>query len=86
MENLERFAWTIAVIITLGIGIYAGYKITAAIKDPQIIKLEEELKVVEKKTAKANAEQAFWQETLRGLAEGGQLEGVDFKGRPSKGD
>jgi hypothetical protein len=30
MKNLERFAWAIAVIIALGLGIYAGHRVTAA--------------------------------------------------------
>jgi uncharacterized protein HemX len=84
MKDPERFAWAIAVIIALGIGIYAGHKVTAANKDIEIMDLQVQLEAASARLAKANTELAFWKNTLRGLAEGNQLEGVDLKGKPSK--
>jgi hypothetical protein len=87
MKDLGRFAWAIAVIISLGIGSYAGHKITAAYKDPDIDRLTIELDAARKNVKKAKTGEDFFKQTLKMLAEGGQLEGVDIKhGRPSKGD
>ena len=46
--------------------------------------VKEKLEAASARLAKANTELAFWKNTLRGLAEGNQLEGVDLKGKPSK--
>jgi hypothetical protein len=78
--------WSIIVILTLAIGIYAGYKVMKAISDVKVMDLESELETANASLAEANVELEFWKTTMKGLAEGGQLEGVDFKGRPSKGD
>jgi uncharacterized protein HemX len=87
MKDLERFAWALAVVIALGIGSYAGHKITAAYKDPDINRLTIELDAAKKKTTKAKTGEEFFFQTLKMLAEGGQLEGVDIKyGRLSRGD
>jgi len=71
--------WSIALIVILGLGIYAGSKVTAANKDTEIMDLQVQLET-------ANTELAFWENTLQSLAEGNQLEGVNLKGRPSTGD
>ena len=71
--------WCIALIVILGLGICAGAKVTAANKDTEIMDLQVQLET-------ANTELAFWNNTLRSLAEGNQILGVDLKGRPSTGD
>jgi hypothetical protein len=78
--------WSIALIVVLGLGIYAGHKVTAAYKDVEIMDARAALETERASLADANVELAFWKSTLRGLAEGGQLEGIDLKGRPSKED
>jgi hypothetical protein len=69
----------IVIILFLFLGIYAGHKVTAANKDTEIMDLQVQLET-------ANTELAFWKNTLRSLAEGNQILGVDLKGRPSTGD
>ena len=78
--------WGIVVILTLAIGIYAGYKVMQAISDIKIMDLEAALETANASLSEANVELAFWKSTLRDLANGVQLEGVDLKGRPSTGD
>jgi len=73
------FAWAITVILALGFGIYAGHKVTAAYKDTDLTRLSMQLD-------HANDELAFWQTTIKGLAEGKQFEGAELNGRPSLGD
>jgi uncharacterized protein HemX len=80
------FAWAMSVILALGIGIYAGAKVTAANKDVELMDVEAERDAARDDLADAIKERDFWRWTLKGLAEGGQLEGVDLKGRPSTGD
>jgi hypothetical protein len=86
MKRLSWFAWAIIVILVLALGLYAGYKVMKAISDVKVMDLETELETANAGLADANIELAFWKSTMKGLSEGGQLEGVDFKGRPSKGD
>jgi hypothetical protein len=77
--------WGIVVILTLAIGIYAGYKVMKAISDVKVMDLEAELETDNASLAEANVELAFWKMTIRGLAEGEQLTG-SLGGRPSVGD
>jgi NAD(P)H-dependent flavin oxidoreductase YrpB (nitropropane dioxygenase family) len=87
MKDIERFAWAIAVIIALGIGIFAGHSITAAYKDIEIMDLQAQVETANASLAEANVELAFWQNTMNGLAEGEQFAGVDIKyGRPNVED
>jgi len=78
--------WGIVVIITLGLGIYAGHSVTAAYKDVELMDVRAALEAANASLAEANVELAFWKMTLRGLAEGKQLERIDLRARPSKGD
>jgi len=71
--------WIIILILTLGLGIYVGHKVTAAYKDTELTRLSMQLD-------RANDELAFWQTTIKGLAEGKQFEGAELNGRPSLGD
>jgi hypothetical protein len=50
----------------------------------EIMDLQAQLGTANSSLTDANIEAAFWRDTMKGLAEGGQLEGVDLKGRPSK--
>jgi uncharacterized protein HemX len=78
MKNLERFAWAIAVVIALGLGIYAGHRVTAAYKDAELVAMRA-------KVEQANEDLAFWQATLRRIVEGDQVTEV-ANGRMSKED
>jgi len=78
MKNLERFAWAIAVVIALGLGIYAGHHVTAAYKDAEIAAMRA-------KVEQANEDLAFWQATLRRIVEGDQVTNA-MTGRVSKQD
>lgn len=86
MKRLSWMAWGIIVILMLALGLYAGFKIEKFIADIEIMDLRAQLDTANASLADANVELAFWKMTLRGLAEGGQLETVDLKGRPSVGD
>jgi len=78
--------WIIILILTLGLGIYVGHKVTAAYKDTEIMDVRAALETANASLAEANVELAFWQTTIKGLAEGKQLEGAELKGRLSLGD
>jgi len=78
--------WGIAVIIALGLGIYAGHSVTQAIADTELMDAQAALETANASLAEANVELAFWKNTLRSLADGKQLEGVDLQGKPSVGD
>jgi len=71
--------WIIILILTLGLGIYVGHKVTAAYKDTELTRLSMQ-------SDRANDELAFWQTTIKGLAEGKQFERAELNGRPSLGD
>lgn len=86
MKRITPFIWALAIIFALGLGIYAGHSVTAAYKDTELMDVRAALEAAQASLADANIELAFWKVTLRGLAEGKQLAGVDFKGRPSEGD
>ena len=86
MQRVTPFLWSIAIILALGFGIYAGSKVTAANKDTEIMDVRAALEVAQASLAEANVELAFWQTTIKGLAEGKQLEGAELNGRPSLGD
>ena len=86
MKRITPFLWSIALIVALGLGIYAGAKVTAANKDTEIMDIQAALETANASLAEANVELAFWQTTIKGLAEGRQLEGAELNGRPSLGD
>ena len=79
MRRITPMIWSIAVILALTLGIYAGAKVTAAYKDA-------ELAAMRAKMEQANEETAFWRATLKMIVDGGQVEGINLTGRPSKGD
>jgi len=72
------FFWTILVIIALGLGMFAGAKITAAYKDAELTAMRAQVE-------RANEDLAFWQATLRRIVEGDQLTEI-ANGRVSKED
>jgi uncharacterized protein HemX len=76
MRRVTPFLWAIAVIVALGIGIYAGHHVTAAYKDAEIAAMRAKLE-------QANDELAFWQATLRRIVEGDQITEI-ANGRVSK--
>jgi len=79
--------WILTLIVVLAFGIYAGHSVTAAYKDTEIYDLQAQVETANASLAELNVELAFWRDTMRGLAEGGQFAGVDIKyGRPSTGD
>jgi hypothetical protein len=78
--------WSIAVILVLALGIYAGHKVTAAYKDTELMDVRAALEAAQASLADANIELAFWKTTMRGLTEGGQPESINLEGRPSAGD
>jgi hypothetical protein len=86
MKRITPFLWAIAVIIALGLGIYAGYGVMKAISDTEIMDLQVQLETANAALAEANVELAFWKSTIRDLAEGKQLERIDLEARSSKGD
>ena len=86
MRRVTPFLWAIAVILALGLGIYTESKVTAAYKDTELMDIRAALETANASLAEANVELAFWQTTIKGLAEGKQLEGAELKGRLSMGD
>ena len=90
MKRITPFLWSIALIVALGLGLWGGWAIARGYDKPEITRLQNELGgakgAAQASLAKAKAEVAFWELTLRILAEGGQLEGVELNGRPSLGD
>ena len=70
--------WIIILILTLGLGIYVGHKVTAAYKDTELTRLSMQLD-------RANDELAFWQATLRRVVEGDQITEI-IGSRPNDGD
>jgi len=79
MKQIIPFLWSIALIVILGLGLWGGWAIARGYDKPEITRLQNELD-------KAKNESDFWKVTLRGLAEGRQLEGAELNGRPSLGD
>lgn len=86
MKIHDWFIAAIVVILALGQGIFAGHKVTRAIADIEIMNLRAQLETANASLAELSIELAFWQNTLKNLAEGGQFAGVDLRGRPSVGD
>jgi maleate cis-trans isomerase len=78
--------WSIIVILTLAIGIYAGYKVMKAISDVNVMDLEAELETANASLADANVELEFWQNTMTRLSNGEQFPGVDLSSKPSEED
>ena len=79
MRRITPMLWSIAIILALALGIYAGAKVTATNKDAELAAMKAQME-------QANEETAFWQATLKMIVDGGQIEGVNLAGRPSKGD
>jgi len=79
MRRITPMLWSIAIILALALGIYAGAKVTAANKDAEVTAMRAQME-------QANEETAFWRATLKMIVDGGQAEGVNLAGRPSKGD
>ena len=76
MRRVTPFLWAIAIVLALGLGIYAGHHITAAYKDV-------ELAAMRAKVEQTNEDLAFWQAMLRRIVEGDQLTKA-MTGRVSK--
>ena len=79
MKRITPFLWSIALIITLGFGIFAGHSVTAANKDIEIMNLQAQLEMANASLAELNVELAFWRDTMNRLAGGEQFAGVDIK-------
>ena len=47
MKRLSWFAWAIIVVLTLALGLYAGYKVMKAISDIKVMDLEAELETAQ---------------------------------------
>jgi len=86
MRRVTPFLWVIAVILALRFGIYTGAKVTTAYKDVELMDIQAALEAAQASLAEANIELAFWQTTIKGLAEGRQLEGAELNVRLSLGD
>ena len=86
MKPYEFIAWPLAVILALGFGIFVGFKVQQGIADTELMDVRAALETANASPADANVELAFWQTTIKGLAEGKQLEGAELNGRPSLGD
>jgi uncharacterized protein HemX len=78
MKRITPFLWSIAIVLALGLGIYAGAKVTAAYKDAEMMKVMAQLD-------HAKEELSFWQATLRRVVEGDQVTAA-VNGRVSKED
>jgi len=78
MRRVTPILWSIAIILALGLGIYAGHKVTAAYKDAEIAAMRAKME-------QANEDLAFWQATLRRIVEGDQITEV-ANSRVSKED
>jgi len=74
--------WSIAVIIALGLGIYAGHSVTQAIADTELMDAQAALETANASLAEANIELAFWQATLRRVVEGDQTKEPELNGKP----
>jgi len=73
----------IGCLLSLLIGLYVGYKVAVGYYEPEIKRLNNELDHAQDK---AQEQVKFWQDTLRGLAGGGQLQGVSLNGKPNTKD
>jgi hypothetical protein len=73
-------------LVVLMLGLWAGWAIAGGYYQPEIARLNNELDAAKEASFKASKETGFWKNTLRSLANGKQLEGVDLKGKPSVGD
>ena len=79
--------WILTLIVVLAFGLWAGYRITAAYKDTEIMDLQARLETANASLAEANVELTFWQNTIKRLVEGEKIADIDVKqGRPSRGD
>jgi hypothetical protein len=73
-------------LVVLMLGLWAGWAIAGGYYKPEIARLNNKLDAAKEELLASIGETRFWQSTLRGLADGKQLEGVDLKGKPSTGD
>jgi hypothetical protein len=76
MRRVTPILWAIAIIVALGLGIYAGHHVTTAYKDAEIATMRAKME-------QAKEDLAFWQATLRRIVEGDQLT-KPMTGRVSK--
>lgn len=78
-KRLSEVAWSIIVILMLGFGIWVGHLVTAAYKDAEIDRLNNALDTAKEESLASKSETRFWQNTLKRLADGQQLDGKDIK-------
>jgi cell division protein FtsB len=71
-KDLSWMAWAIIVILVLGFGLWAGYRIKKAIADVDTRNLEIKVEEEQAELAEAQAETEFWKSTLKILADGDQ--------------
>jgi len=58
MKRIMPILWSIALIVALGLGIYAGYKVTAANKDTEMMDLRAQVETANASLADVNTELA----------------------------
>jgi rare lipoprotein A (peptidoglycan hydrolase) len=56
MRRITPFLWSIALIVALGLGIYAGHSVTAAYKDAELMDLQAAVETANASLAEANIE------------------------------
>ena len=86
MKRITPMLWSIAVILALALGIYAGAKVTTAYKDVELMDARAALETANASLAEANVELAFWKSTMKGIVEGGQLAEIRRGKRPDDRD
>ena len=79
MRRVTPFLWAIAVIIGLGLGIIVGARVIAGVAEHEAKIMQTKLDDAIAERDEANVELAFWKTTLRGLAEGRQLVGLEHE-------
>ena len=78
MKQHEVLIWAIAVLVALRFGIFAGAKVMSAYKDAELMDARAALDCAQASLAEANIELERWKQVLKSLADGDQLDGVDF--------
>jgi hypothetical protein len=86
MKRITPFLWSIALIVVLGLGIYAGAKVTAAYKDTELMDIRAALEAANASLAEAAVELSFWRDTVKHLADGDQLKEIRSGKRPDDRD
>ena len=56
MKRITPFIWALAIIFALGLGIYAGHRVTAAYKDAEIMDVQAALEAAQASLAEAAVE------------------------------